>query len=108
FASGALVHCRNPDFCDAALGDLGARPDLVAPKQLAVAGGVQCEGGISWPRQDPERTVAGCLETSVDVGNLRAAAILRPSALHPQARADANPVFWLVCAQGRHDLRQPK
>ena len=51
---------------------------------------------ISRAREDSEGPADRRLQASVDLGDVRAAAVLRAADLHPQARADMDPVLRLV------------
>ena len=57
---------------------------------------LQHKGGISRTGKNPARPADRRIETSIDVGNLRAAAIFRTAAVHRQARAEVDSVLRLV------------
>src|SRR6185312_6053498 len=95
-AHGVLARRGGPDLPFALDHRDGIRADLGTQQHLAAARGLQHKGGISRARPDPEGSADCRVETSVDVGNLCAAAVLRSAAVHPQARADLDSTVRLV------------
>src|SRR6201991_5313726 len=75
-AAGVLGDRRPADAADAAMGPGAACAMLGAQQHLADARGLQHKSRIPRRRENPEGTADRRVEASVDVGNLRAAAVL--------------------------------
>src|SRR5260370_17461049 len=106
-AAGILGDCGNPHLSDAALGHPEYRQILGAQQHLADARDLQHQGGMPWTRENSEGSADRRIETSVDVGNLRAVAVLRSAAFYRQARAEMDSAVRLVPDRVEHDRGCP-